>query len=167
MDKGLQLKNKLFRIEQLVSELEVYIPRQELLFPEVSSSSIGWHIEHSLLTINLVTDTVKRSDPQDYKWSFNFWRTIIMMTKKIPRGRAKSPKIVRPTADFNVNSLIDHINKTRQQIRILETCVPNNYFVHPYFNKLDLKSTIKFLEIHTNHHLKIIKDINEKNQILK
>lgn len=82
-----------------------------------------------------------------------------MITGNIPRGRARSPKMVRPTETFNADTLTDHINKTRQQVRILETCIPNNYFVHPYFNKLNLKSTIKFIEIHTNHHLKIIKDI--------
>lgn len=159
MYKNVQLKNSLSGIEQLVSELEQYIPKQELIKPDVSASSIGWHIEHSLLTINLIVDTVKRSDPKDYKWTFNFWRTIVMTTKNIPRGRAKSPKMVRPTVAFNSDTLLDHVNKTRQQVRILETCVPNNYFVHPYFNKLNLKSTIKFIEIHTNHHLKIIKDI--------
>ena len=156
------MKNRLSGIEQLVSELENYIPQQELIKPDVSASSIGWHIEHSLLTINLIVDTVKRSDPKDYKWSFNLWRTIIMMTKNIPRGRARSPKMVRPTETFNANTLLDHVNKTRQQIRILETCVTDNYFVHPYFNKLNLKSTIKFIGIHTNHHLKIIKDIAAK-----
>jgi hypothetical protein len=159
MYNNVQLKNRLSGIEQLVSELETYIPKQELINPVISTSSIGWHIEHSLLTINLIVDTVKRSDPKDYKWSFNLWRTIIMITRKIPRGRARSPKMVRPTETFNADTLRDHVNKTRQQVRILETCVPNNYFVHPYFNKLNLRSTIKFLEIHTNHHLKIIKDI--------
>jgi hypothetical protein len=162
MYKNVQLKNSLSGIEQLVSELEKYIPKQDLLKPDVSASSIGWHIEHSLLTINLIVDTVKRSDPKDYKWTFNFWRTIVMVTRNIPRGRARSPKLVRPAETFNANTLFDHVNKTRQQIRILETCVPNNFFVHPYFNKLNLKSTIKFIGIHTNHHLKIIKDIEAK-----
>ena len=156
------MKNRLSEIEQLISELERFIPQQELINAAISTSSIGWHIEHSLLTINLIVDTVKRSDPKDYKWSFNLWRTIIMITKNIPRGRARSPKMVRPTETFNSNTLLDHVNKTRQQIRILETCVPDNYFVHPYFNKLNLKSTIKFIGIHTNHHLKIIKDIASK-----
>ncbi|MGZ5247573.1 MAG: hypothetical protein ACXWV5_11090 [Flavitalea sp.] len=156
------MKNKLSGIEQLITELENYIPKQELTNPDVSASSIGWHIEHSLLTINLIVDTIKRSDPKEYKWTFNFWRIVVMTTKKIPRGRAKSPKIVRPTVAFNSDTLRDHVNKTRQQIRILETCVPNNFFVHPFFQKLNLASSIKFLEIHTNHHLKIIRDIAEQ-----
>jgi hypothetical protein len=35
----------------------------------------------------------------------------------------------------------------------------DKYFEHPYFGKLRLNKTIKFLEIHTNHHLEIINDI--------
>ena len=46
------------------------------------------------------------------------------------------------------NSLVD-----------LETLNANSYFTHPYFGDLNLKKTIWFLNLHTNHHLKIIKDI--------
>jgi hypothetical protein len=33
------------------------------------------------------------------------------------------------------------------------------YFHHPFFGHLKLNKTIKFLEIHTNHHLQIIHEI--------
>ena len=35
----------------------------------------------------------------------------------------------------------------------------NSFFIHPLFKQLNKKQTIKFLKLHTNHHLKIIKDI--------
>jgi hypothetical protein len=35
----------------------------------------------------------------------------------------------------------------------------DHFFEHPYFGKLKLKETIRFLEIHTTHHLSIIEDI--------
>ena len=41
----------------------------------------------------------------------------------------------------------------------LETLNANSYFKHPYFGDLNLKKTLWFLNLHTNHHLKIIKDI--------
>ena len=39
----------------------------------------------------------------------------------------------------------------------------NSNFKHPYFGVLNLKMTKRFLEIHTNHHLKIIKEILQSN----
>ena len=41
----------------------------------------------------------------------------------------------------------------------LENISKDHYFEHPFFGKIKRKETIRFLEIHTNHHLKIIDDI--------
>jgi hypothetical protein len=55
--------------------------------------------------------------------------------------------------------LKDSIAKAKENIASLASAQKNHYFEHPYFGKLNLKPTIKFLKIHTKHHLKIINDI--------
>jgi hypothetical protein len=80
---------------------------------------------------------------------------------RIPRGRAKAPKVVQPKANFNTETLKNHLEKGKTKLAELDTIGDKNYFEHPYFGHLRLKPTIKFLEIHTNHHLKIINDIIE------
>ena len=35
----------------------------------------------------------------------------------------------------------------------------HQYFTHPIFKNLNKKQTIKFLKLHTNHHIKIVNDI--------
>jgi hypothetical protein len=82
-----------------------------------------------------------------------------LATKKIPRGKAKAPKIVAPKADINKDELQLHLNRTRETIKALELVSKDHFFEHPYFGKLKLKETIRFLEIHTQHHLDIIRDI--------
>lgn len=144
---------------ELLKQLEDRVPTQAITNLTVSKSCIGWHIEHSLLTLDVVIDALKRSNPNDYNWTFNFTRTLILTTKKIPRGRVQSPTIVRPKEGFNEESLKDHLHHSNQKMKELESLETDSYFVHPFFGKLNLKPAILFIRIHTNHHLEIIDDI--------
>jgi hypothetical protein len=146
-------------LENLITGLENNIPKQGCINEAISKSSVGWHIEHTLLTFNLIIDLLKKSDPDTYKWKFNFWRTVILTTGKIPRGRAPAPKSVRPKDDFTAETLQQHAAVAREKLMVLQNLHPNSYFEHPYFGKLKLRSAIKFLKLHTKHHLEIINDI--------
>jgi hypothetical protein len=44
-------------------------------------------------------------------------------------------------------------------VRALEGAHPKQHFVHHSFGMLDLKNTLVMMNIHTRHHLKIIKEI--------
>jgi hypothetical protein len=147
------------KLMKLILDLESKIQNQEILNPTISKSSVGWHIEHTLLTMNLVIEALQRSNPENYKWTFNFYRILILTLNKIPRGRARAPKVVQPKVDFNTETLKIHLEKGKTKLAQLNTISDKNYLEHPYFGHLKLKSTIKFLEIHTNHHLQIINDI--------
>ena len=150
------------RLDKLLTQLETKIPFYETANIEVSTGTVGWHIEHSLLTLNGITDFLIESNPEDYKWKFNFVRIIVLSMKKIPRGRAKSPEIVQPKDNIDKTHLEIHLSKTRNNIKKLEHLSRKKYFEHPFFGKLKLQQTINFLEIHTNHHLEIIEDIIKK-----
>ena len=151
-------------LDPLLKEIEILIPKQELLMEKVSTAAIGWHIEHSLLTINAIIDQLKRSNPEDYKWKFNFTRTLVFTINKIPRGRAKAPKVVQPKSSITMETLKLHFNNTKENITALQKLQINNHFEHPFFGKLNLKPASKFLYLHTNHHLKIMKDIAKFSQ---
>lgn len=151
------------KLKKLIQDLESKIPNQEMLNPAISKSSVGWHIEHTLLTMNLVIGALQKSNPENYKQTFNFYRVLVFAMNKIPRGKAKAPKIVQPKEDFNVESLKSHIEKGKVKLAEINSIGDKNYFEHPYFGHLTLKPTIKFLEIHTNHHLQIINDIIKSN----
>ena len=150
------MKNKL---ESLLNQLEFFIPSSESINLQVSQSTVGWQIEHSLLTINGIVSALQKSNPKDYNWKFSLMKLIILTTKKIPRGKAKAPKVVVPKGLINNDDLQEHLSKTRDAIKVLEMVSKDQFFEHPYFGKLKLKETIRFLEIHTDHHLNIIEDI--------
>ncbi len=104
------MKNKL---EKLLDQLEDKIPFCRELNQEVSPANVGWHIEHSLLTLDEIINFLIQSNPNDYKWKFNFIRIVVLTMKKIPRGKAKSPKVVQPKENIDNNDLLMHISKTR------------------------------------------------------
>jgi hypothetical protein len=144
-----------------VKELESKIPNLEDYNPEISKSNVGWHIEHILLTIKMIIEAVEKSNPADYTWSFKLSRIVVFTMNKIPRGRAKAPKVVVPKT-YDEQTLLDHLKIVTLKIQGLENMSSDKYFEHPYFGNLRLKKTIKFLEIHTKHHLEIINDILKK-----
>ena len=143
----------------LLDQLEHYIPKNEFVDLQVSQSTVGWQIEHLLLTINGIITAIQNSNPKEYSWQFSFMKWIILATKKIPRGKAKAPKVVVPKEVVTIANLEQHLAKARDAIKALEFVSKNHFFKHPYFGDLKKKQTILFLEIHTHHHLKIIHDI--------
>jgi hypothetical protein len=126
----------------------------------VSKSSLGWQIEHSLKTIDLITTACKKSDPSTYQWKFNLNRFLILdVLQKIPRGKATAPKVVQPEGEITRESLQLHLEKVHQNLENWENLDRNVYFFHPYFGNLHKKATERFLKLHTLHHLHIIEDI--------
>lgn len=146
------------KLINLVDELASYIPQLEARNEAVSSSTVGWQIEHSLLVISSVIDGVTKSDPAKYKWSFRPIKYLIFWRGKIPRGKSRAPKFVVPDT-FTADSLQNHIESCRAKIADFELVGAGHYFSHPYFGDTKKKDVIPFLVMHTDHHVKIIKDI--------
>lgn len=146
------------KLNNLIIQLEGNIPNQQIANHHISKSNIGWHIKHSLLIIDGIIESLKKSNPKKYKWNFKILRLIVFTLNRIPRGRGKSPKIVIPKK-YDELSLIKDCQNALIKIKELESIDKDRYFKHPYFGNLKLHKAIKFLEIHTIHHLEIINDI--------
>jgi hypothetical protein len=146
-------------LKTLVQQLETQMPNAAATDTAVTTSTVGWQIEHALLTINQIITTVAASTPVDYKWSFNLMRTVVFFRQRIPRGRAKAPKVVQPKNNVTEATIMAALAKTYLLLEVLPNLEKNNFFAHPYFGNLNKQQTITFLNIHTAHHLHIIKDI--------
>lgn len=147
------------KLQSLIEKLEQAITEYKILDPKISLGSVGWHIEHSLLTLNLVIEALKRSEPDEYKWSFNIKRSFVLLSGKIPRGRIKAPTVVRPTINYNAHTLKQHILLTKEKMKSMGALKSHHFFNHPFLGDLRFRSTVRFLNIHTKHHLAIINDI--------
>lgn len=149
------------KLQSILAQLESHIPKHEMTNPVVSQSTIGWQIDHSLLVINSVIDQLKNSNPENYKWKFSKYRVLIQITNTIPRGKVRVPKSVKPIDVATLEDLTAKLELAKKNLIDMQTLPSNSYFMHPFFGDLKLKSAIWFLKLHTNHHLKIIEDINK------
>lgn len=147
------------QLQAILDQLESHIPDFEKTNTAVSQSTIGWQIDHSLLVINGVVDQLKNSNPNDFNWKFNKTRLLIQIINTIPRGKVKVPKSVKPVDVASIEELTNKLELARKNIADMALLPEKSYFTHPFFGDLKLKSAIWFLKLHTNHHLKIIKDI--------
>lgn len=96
-------------LKHLLYELESKIDNFETINLGVSKSTIGWQIDHSLRVFNGVIPLLIKSNPANYKWKFNFKRTIVFSLNKIPRGKANAPKNVQFYEKISKQDLINQI----------------------------------------------------------
>lgn len=143
----------------LVSEIENTIEFRDAKKEEISKADVAWHLDHMLKTINRITEVLESSDPTAYESSFNFTRIASLTAGFIPRGKAQSPKNVRPPEIIYTDDILRQLLEAGESIKKLNDLDENANFDHPVFGMLNKAQTIRFLEVHTNHHLKIIADI--------
>lgn len=147
-------------LNKLIDQLQSDITSFDKVNLDVSSGSVGWHIAHSLKTIDQIVTACKKSNPTEYLWQFNFNRFLILsLIRKIPRGKAKAPKIVRPEGDISQETLTLSLENLKANLRNWDSFDKYVHFPHTYFGVLNKKETENFLVLHTKHHLMIIKDI--------
>ena len=146
-------------LHHILLQLENHIPNLDKTNSKVSNSTVGWQIDHSLLVINGIVEQLEISNPNEFQPKWNFPKFMVFTTGKIPRGKAKAPKVVIPTQVATQEELIAKLEVAKNNILKLNSFSENSFFKHPFFKDLNVKQTEKFLVIHTQHHLKIIQDI--------
>jgi hypothetical protein len=146
-------------LDKEFSLIKEYIGNQEKKNLMISKANVGWHLDHSLKVINSVFEALKNSNSEDYKKQFNGLRLFTFTVGFFPRGKAKSPKRVLPPEIILREDIETQLEKAIRNFETIYGIEENQFFTHPLFKQLNKKQTIKFLRLHTNHHLKIIKDI--------
>jgi len=143
----------------LIKELESYIAVKDKRNDSVSTSDVAWQIDHSLKVFNLVSETLLNSNPELHSSKFNKWRLLCFTIGYFPRGKVKAPKFVRPPEIISTEDLSLQAQLAYKNIERIKLADKHAHFKHFIFGVLNKIRTIRFLQLHTNHHLKIIRDI--------
>jgi hypothetical protein len=146
------------KLYHILEYFETILDKTEIENQNISSSSIGWHIEHTLVSIDLIVEALRKLPQTPYKPIHSFSKYYILITGRITRGRAKAPNFTLPK-QFDKSELEKHIKETRKQIQSINEIPTHHYFTHPFFGPMNKFETKRILYIHSWHHVKIIKDV--------
>ena len=152
------------RLTRYINKIEAYAPHHEATNTKVSKSTIGWQLAHSLKAMNVVIDLIKTA-PTDKKPKITNFGRFCLFARYIPRGKGKAPKGVLPPENIDLEVLDQQIKTAKKLVKDLEGVSDKATFKHPYFGILTKSQTIRFIEVHTNHHLKIVRDILKAENI--
>jgi len=146
-------------LENRLALLESYIPDFEKTNKTVSKASVAWHLDHSLKVINTVIINMQKSDPALYKNNFKFLGKVFLKLGFFPRGKARAPKYVKPPEVILKSDISTQLAEAKQNIKAIQDLDENAYFKHPLFGNTNKFRVVRFLDTHTNHHLKIVKSM--------
>jgi hypothetical protein len=141
-----------------IREMQELSEHWDVKNPDVSVESVGWHLLHNLKVINGMIASLAASDPSQYAPKHSWRKWLILLTKKIPRGKARAPKSALPS-QIDKDELDAALDRASLSVLNLLNQSPKQYFTHPMFGDLNTRLTTRFLWIHTEHHLKIVRDI--------
>ena len=108
------------KIEELLIMLEEKLNSFEHKNQKISDGTVGWHIEHSLLVIIKICESISSSNPEKYQWKFNLKWLIVSIIGSLPRGKAKAPPTVIPESVLTATSLKESFGLARTAIESLK-----------------------------------------------
>ena len=130
-----------------------------VVVPRVSAWSPAEHLDHSIRVTASVLKNV--ADSNEIAGGINLLGRIILLAGRIPRGRGRSPERFRG-ALTDRTALEAAITSVEQQLATNDRALllsPKVISRHPRFAGLTAEQALRFLAIHTDHHLRIVRDI--------
>ncbi len=147
-------------LQKELNRLAAHLDQEDKRAASVSKAGIYWHVDHCLRILQAVPPAMHKSIKENYRPKRSFTKTLIMTTGYIPRGKARSPKHVTPEKNaLDRKAITARLKDTIKQTNKLVDLAESSFMEHPFFGSLQKKQAIKFMKIHTRHHLKIIRDI--------
>lgn len=129
----------------------------------ISTWSIAEQVDHILKVNNSVLNSIEKETSSKVKKPLTFKGKIVLLFGYIPRRKVKAPEHVVPEKKMTEQILteLEQTIKRLQDVsaKDLEKTILIN---HPFIGGMSPKQWIRFLYVHQDHHLKIVRDILKK-----
>jgi len=147
-----------------LNNAESYITDRDRIAVNVSPVDVAWHLDHLLKVIIGIHLSLDKSEPAKFKYSWNFYRSLAFTLDRIPRGFAMSSKSVLPPDIIKTIDISAQLKHARLVLQKFSELDKNHFFDHFLLGLLDRDRALKFVGIHTRHHLRIIRDIVKQSK---
>lgn len=147
------------KIEIQLQKIESLLSKIDVTNEKVSKASVGWHLEHLLLILNSSLKGLTMTNPKDYNPKFSLKKFVFLNFGMIPRGKIRAPKQFIPLEVPTQESILKLMNLAKERLKAVENLPEKSFITHPFLGDFDKKTTLRFLWLHSNHHLKIVDDI--------
>jgi hypothetical protein len=158
MTRIAELARQLDRVAALLDEEPDATP---LSAPRVSGWSVAEQVDHLLKIV--VAQLGRMAERRQSRRGINLPGRIVLGIGRIPRGVGKSPEAVRGEPKSR-DELRAALAAAREKLHGVAADAalcgdPRPLVGHPYFGGLTPGEALRFLAIHTDHHLRIVERI--------
>ncbi|MGL1885108.1 MAG: DUF1569 domain-containing protein [Reichenbachiella sp.] len=143
------------QLQEVIDKTE----KKDQINEDVSQVPVSWHLYHLLKAANGMYAQLDLSDPSSYAAEFNMLRIVVFTTGIIPRGAGKAPDSSKPPENVTTQDILDQVDLLQNNLSTIDQLDENTYYTHNTFGNLNRQMVKRLIEIHTNHHLKITRDI--------
>lgn len=155
-----QIDRQFEQIGELVAAGE---PALAARAPKVSGWTVAQQVDHILNVAQGVFGRLT-GEGEEVAGGINLSGRLLLGLGWFPRGVARSPKTALPGEAPAAAELGERLGRLRGDYRDLRfrtglLASRRRLLRHPYFGALDCAQSLRFVAVHTRHHLKIVRDI--------
>ena len=153
------LDNRKSKLKAKLDEVTSYMAVRDSKNLEISEAAVAWHMDHIFLVVDQMYKTLEKSVESYHKSEFNIKRAYVFTFNKMPRGKVSAPESVKPKENVDIDTIWSHYHQALAIVKKFSDLPEKKHINHPALGTMNRDGTINFLTIHTEHHLKIIRDI--------
>jgi hypothetical protein len=128
----------------------------------VSGWSAAEQLDHVLkVTASVLARALQQPEPEALPKGINLIGRIILGIGWIPRGKGRSPKSMRgePATCAALQGQVTSVRQQLDAVTAAHVARSAPLVPHPRFGGLSTDQALRFMVVHTEHHLKIVREI--------
>jgi len=153
-----QIRRQIERMRALARSPEAQLcARQE----RISAWSPAEHLDHMYKVAMSIVRRIRDESAEPSRRGINFMGRVILLLGWIPRG-ARAPERLRGThcTGEHIETQLGRLEQALDALPLDTVAASRSPIVpHPLFGGLTPSQSLRFIVIHTNHHLRIVDEI--------